>query len=161
MLMETDQNLEKKKNIRTILLILGILILIIAVYFLKTQKKLWDDTANDNPKAVLADETAEEHYERLIQNGEPIFMFFRSDSCEACLEMKKIVDQIFPDYEEKIAFIDVDAYDPQNNSLMKRAHIQAIPTLFFIDKNGQASYAVGVMEAEQFQDQLQLLIEAN
>jgi hypothetical protein len=33
MLMETDQNLEKKKNIRTILLILGILILNSAVYF--------------------------------------------------------------------------------------------------------------------------------
>jgi len=159
--MNTDHNIAKKNTIRTILLILGILIFIIAVYFLKNQKNFWNDTGADEPKAALANETAEERYERFIQVGEPIFMFFRSDSCEACIEMKKIVDQIFPEFEGKIAFIDVDAYNPQNNSLMKRAHIQAIPTLVFIDKTGQASYAVGVMEAEQFQNQLQSLLETD
>ena len=174
--MDTDQNANKKNKFRTILLILGILLLIVVVYLLKNKNVLLSKTASDAAvtsaaltpssdadalETLPANETTEERYDRLIQAGKPIFMFFRSDSCEACVEMEGIVDQVFPEFEGKIEFLEVDVFDPQNNSLMKRAHIQAVPTLVFIDQTGQGSFAAGVMEAEQFQNQLPLLIESD
>lgn len=113
------------------------------------------------PATVTApvNESPEAQVDQYMEEGKPVFVFFHSTNCQSCIVMMGIVDQVYPEFKEHVALVDVDVYDSQNNNLLKRARVQAIPTLYFIDKKGQGKYAVGVMEADQFREQLQLLKE--
>ncbi len=104
--------------------------------------------------APREDESPEEHLDRLLEEGQPIFAFFHSDTCYQCVEMDKIVQQVYPDFAGQVALVDVNVYDEANRSLLQRAGIQVIPTLIFIDHTGQGEGTTGIMPAEQLQERL-------
>ena len=99
-------------------------------------------------------ESPEAHLDRLLKEGQPIFAFFHSNSCYQCVEMDKIVQEVYPDFAGQVALVDVNVYDDANQSLLQRAEIRVIPTLIFIDQTGQGQGATGVMPAEQLQEAL-------
>ncbi len=47
----------------------------------------------------------------------------------------------------------------QNENLLRRAGISSIPTLVFIDRNGEGQVSIGVIEAEVLRQQLTALKE--
>ncbi|MGC9522933.1 MAG: thioredoxin family protein [Anaerolineae bacterium] len=103
----------------------------------------------DNPLAPAPDELPEAHLERLLAGGYPVFVFFHSTTCYRCIEMTKIVDEVYPDFESQVALVDVNVYDERNRALLQRAGIRVIPTLVFFDRDGTGEGATGVMPAEQ------------
>jgi len=94
---------------------------------------------------------------QLLAAGEPAFVFFHSNNCVQCVRMIEIVEQVYPDFSDEVALVDVNVYDENNRNLLYRAGIRAIPTLIFIDHAGQAQGYVGVMDAAALREQLQAL----
>lgn len=110
-----------------------------------------------NPLVPRADESPEAHLDRLLDEGQPIFAFFHSNTCHQCTQMAAIVAEVYPEFETAVALVDVDVYDTANQSLLSRAEIRVIPTLIFINPAGEGQGYTGVMPAEQLQETLTTL----
>ncbi len=104
--------------------------------------------------APRAGELPEAYLDRLLEEGQPVFAFFHSTTCAQCIEMTKIVEQVYPDFAQQVALVDVNVYDDANQNLLQRAGIRVIPTLIFIDRTGQGQGATGVMPAEKLREVL-------
>jgi thioredoxin-like negative regulator of GroEL len=97
--------------------------------------------------------------DRLLKAGDPVFLFFHSNRCAQCVRMIGIVEQVYPGFSDSVALVDVNVYDERNRNLLQRANIRAIPTLIFVDREGEVRGHVGVMEPDALRDQLRQLEE--
>lgn len=102
-------------------------------------------------------ESPEVILDRALAAKQPTLAFFHSLTCDSCVEMTAIVEQVYPEFKDAIALVDVNVYEDRNQSLLQRARIRAIPTLVFIDSTGQGQMFMGVMEAAQLRQTLQAL----
>lgn len=73
--------------------------------------------------------------------------------------MIDIVDRVYPEFEGRVELVDVNVYDMQNRNLLIQGQIQVIPTQIFIDRFGDISQTVGVMEDAQLREALNLILE--
>jgi thiol-disulfide isomerase/thioredoxin len=101
----------------------------------------------------------EQQLDRLLQAGDPVFLFFHSNTCAQCVKMTGIVEEVYPDFSDSVELVDVNVYDERNRSLLQRANIRAIPTLIFVDAEGEVSGHVGVMEPDALREKLTQLAE--
>lgn len=108
--------------------------------------------------ASLPDELPEAQLERLLAEGQPTLAFFHSTNCVQCVKMMEVVEQVYPEFSDQVALVDVNVYDPSNASLLQRARIQAIPTQVFIDSTGRGLVVIGAMDAQGFRDRMQALV---
>lgn len=92
-----------------------------------------------------------------LESGWPVLAFFHSNTCTQCIRMTEIVAQVYPDYADSVALVDVNVYDQRNQNLLGRVGIQVIPTLIFINRDQQGQGYTGVMPAEALREQLELL----
>ena len=175
--------------LRQIGIVAGVLILVGAVLFLKTRQSpsasagpasvasaeptepapaMSSDTEEPAPPIADTPEATstpapnllpETQLDRLLQAGEPVFLFFHSNTCTQCIRRTGIVEEVYPDFSDSVALVDVNVYDERNKSLLQRANIRAIPTLIFIDGEGEVGGHVGVMEPDALREQLQELRE--
>lgn len=142
----------QKKNYRNqthwpkIFILAGIVLIIAVIILVKNQSVEQPDSA--------ADQTAEVLLDQYLEEGKPTFVFFHSNNCQSCIDMIAIVDQVYPEFEDTIALVDVNVYDPENQNLLQRAKIYSIPTQVFIDHTGQGKVAMGVMSPEDLRTQL-------
>ena len=81
-------------------------------------------------------------------------VFFHSTDCKPCREMTVVVQEVRPDFDEHIAFIDVITNDRSNAPLVQKAQIRAIPTTVFIMASGQGHGFVGAMKEEDLRAEL-------
>jgi len=116
-----------------------------------------EPTAEQLDAAALAALSPEEQLDRLLAAGRPILIFFHSTTCKQCVEMTKIVDQVYPAFEGRVHLVDVNVYDKGNQNLLRRARLQVIPTLIFIDRGGAGLGYSGVMPADGLREQLEAL----
>lgn len=165
--------------ITDIRVIAGAAALIVAVLLLKTYRSdlvglaasqdeveptlpVVETGAPPQPTPAVVDAPArlpEAHLDQLLAAGEPIFAFFHSNTCVQCVRMTEIVEDVYPDFSDSVALVDVDVYDEQNWNLLQRANIRVIPTLIFIDREGEVWGEAGVMEPDALREQLQTLAE--
>jgi thiol-disulfide isomerase/thioredoxin len=160
--------------LRQVGIVAGVLILVGAVLFLKTRQSssaspaMSSDIEKSTPPIADTPEATstpapnllpEAQLDRLLQAGEPVFVFFHSNTCTQCIRMTGIVEEVYPDFSDSVALIDVNVYDERNKSLLQRANIRAIPTLIFIDGEGEVGGRVGVMEPDALREQLRKLGE--
>ena len=75
------------------------------------------------------------------------------------MRMTEIVQQVYPDFADAVALVDVNVYDERNRDLLQRAGIRVIPTLIFIDRTGQGQGYTGVMEPDALRAELETLAE--
>lgn len=141
---------KQNRNLPKLLIVAGIVILAAAIFVLKNQP---------STSATPAVETCEEQFDRYVKEGKPVFAFFHSTNCQPCMEMMRVVDQVYPEFKDEIALVDVNVYDPQNRNLLRRAGINTIPTQVFINRKGEGQVIIGVIEASKLRQQLVLLKE--
>lgn len=117
------------------------------------------DAVTNSPKkdTPVANVLPETQFDRHLAAGTPIVAFFHSNDCVQCVKMIEVVEQVYPDFATRVALVDVNVYDRQNQSLLRRAGIRAIPTMIFIDAGGQGQIAMGFMDPNAFRGELQRL----
>ncbi|WP_366924589.1 thioredoxin family protein [Metallumcola ferriviriculae] len=82
--------------------------------------------------------------------GKPVWLLFHSNTCQSCVEMMEIYNQLKPQYEGKVVFVDALVSDARNNELNKTYGIQYIPTTVLIDGGGkEVTKEVGVITPEK------------
>jgi len=139
--------IKKDHQVPKILIALCVLIAVSAVLFLKNQRDI-QATSTDSPADLLHTATL---------NKQPILAFFHSNTCDSCLQMVAIVEQVYPEFTDKITLVDVNVYDEQNRTLINEIGLQFIPTLYFYDTSGKRNTHIGIMEADQLRKTLNLL----
>jgi thiol:disulfide interchange protein len=117
------------------------------------------EAASTETSSATEDLSPEAQLDRLLRASEPVFLFFHSNTCVQCVKMTGIVEEVYPDFSDSLALVDVDVYDERNKSLLQRANIRAIPTLIFVDREGEVGGHVGVMEPDALREQLRRLGE--
>ena len=115
-------------------------------------------TAAGLDAAKLATLSPEAQVDWLLAEEQPIFAFFHSNTCQKCIDMTRIVEQVHPDFKDRVYLVDVNVYDKGNQNLLRRANLRVIPTLIFIDRNGEAKGYTGVMPADALREQLEALV---
>jgi thiol:disulfide interchange protein len=109
---------------------------------------------------ALPDELPEAQLQRLLTAGQPTLAFFHSNNCIQCTKMMAVVAQVYPEFDDSVALVDVNVYDESNSSLLQRANIRAIPTQIFFDETGRRTVVLGAMTPDEFRDQLRALAGA-
>ena len=148
--MPTKKNPKQNGLLSKILILAGIIILVAVVFLIKNQPSKSMVPVNESPEA---------QFDRYMKEGKPTFAFFHSTNCHSCIVMMATVAQVYPEFKDNLALVDVDVYDSQNANLLRRARINSIPTLVFIDRKGQVKVSIGVMQADQLRTQLRILQE--
>lgn len=142
--MESNQN----QNIAKWLVLLGVIVLVGVVLLLKQQKNTSTQTQASGSQA------AEAQLMSALDEGQPTFGFFHTDNCDSCIQMMEVVAEVFPEYAEEVVLVDVNVYDPVNQSLLRQAQIRVIPTLIFYDPRGATETVFGVIQPDQLRAQL-------
>jgi thiol:disulfide interchange protein len=94
-------------------------------------------------------ESSEEQLERLLATGQPTLAFFHSNNCVECIKMIKLVADVYPEFEDSVALVDANIYDPQNRALVQQINIHYIPTLIFYDASGEGKLIVGAIPRQR------------
>jgi thiol:disulfide interchange protein len=130
-----------QKNPPTLWILAGIVLLLIAVFALKSG-------GNSSASAV----SLEAQLDQALTDKRPAFVFLHSMDCIPCKEMMGVVDRVYPDFQDSVVLIDVDVYDQHNTNLLRRENLRSIPTLVFYDAKGERQVFIGAMPPNQFRD---------
>ena len=99
-------------------------------------------------------EAPEVALDRALAANQPTLAFFHSQTCDSCIEMTAIVQEVYPEFEGSVTLVDVDVYDSRNDALVGRARVPGIPTVVLFDSSGEATWLVGVTAADQLRAHL-------
>lgn len=164
--MPTSESKKHRRKFSSLPQILAIGGLALVVFALLTFKANWqsgnpaaistlpaqeasDPSWQDETDANDLDDLPETQLNQALQSGQPVLVFFHAAGCHNCTAMSEIVAQVYPEFSDSIALVDVNVVERRNMPLVKQAKVQYIPTLNFYDQDGQEQVYVGVMEADQ------------
>lgn len=149
----------------------GIVLLVVAIFLGFIVMKLVLDSAAPaaTPAAGTATGTsitsvrndAVADYDAAVASGKPIYVLFHSLTCEPCVEISAVADQVLPDYEGEVVFVNAITDDPSAQQLASQFSFQYIPTSFFISAGGESvvdSYT-GAMDAAAMRAYLDALVQ--
>lgn len=123
-----------KKNIITVLLVL---IVPIVAYILMNN--------SGSTTSGIADAKA----------SKPQIIKFTSSMCLDCQTMNKMMKEVYPQYKDKIVLTEIPVQDGKafTNEQIKKYNITLVPTLIFLDSNGNQVKRIegAIPEAELIQ----------
>lgn len=100
-------------------------------------------------------------YGAALKTGKPIYVLFHSLTCDPCVQISAVADEVVPAYENKIAFVNAITGDPSGQQLASRFQFQYIPTSFFLKADGTVVDSfTGVLTAEEMKARLDSLLAA-
>jgi thiol-disulfide isomerase/thioredoxin len=106
------------------------------------------------PGPVGGADAREVTLDRALAANQPTLAFFHSQTCDSCIEMTAIVQEVYPEFKGSVTLVDVDVYDPRNDALLGRVRVPGIPTVVLFDRSGEATWLVGVTAADQLRARL-------
>ena len=118
----------------------------------KTEQNI---TAQEN---VATDGQQPENEVVKIENKLPTVLDFYADWCGPCKRLAPVLESIEKDYKGRVEFrrINVD----NNVELSSKYGIQSIPTLVYLDSDGQeVTRTVGLIDASEIEKAIDLIIK--
>lgn len=74
----------------------------------------------------------------------PAVLDFYASWCEPCKQLQPLVDKAKAQYGDKVSFMSINVDDPSNQQILDQYEVSPIPTIIFINKDGEVvSYALG------------------
>lgn len=76
--------------------------------------------------------------------------------------MEQVFQSLKPNYDGKVAFININVNDPAERELCIQYQIQYIPTTYLLNSKGETTFNyVGVIKQDEMQKKLTALLEGN
>ena len=165
---EPEASVRQAKWFLRLLIIASVAVVAFGIVLLKDQRQsapalpatpvspasaMGDPTAQSNPAAVngpFKPSSPADQLNQALAGGKPALVFMHSTTCQSCIDMTKVVNQIYPEFADRIALVDVDVYDEANGPLMEELGLRYIPTVVTFDKEGKTAQNVGAMKAVAF-----------
>ena len=139
---------------------IAILVVVVIVLGIFIYSKFVQPQSHPAPVTPTSNSPAAQEIKSGKQNGESMWLLFRSATCPPCREMKKIYDRLEPEYKGKVKFIAIDVNDRENTGLAKEYGVTYIPATFIIDSNGELSYQeIGLMPEEDLRAELDKVVK--
>lgn len=139
---------EKQKRIRSWLIVLGVILLVALVAFLKEETR---------SRAWLGSVPAATSLEENLSAGRPAIVFFHSPDCSSCNQVQASLDAVYPEFRDAIALLGADVTDLRERELVERVGVQTAPTLLLVDAGGNEKLIVGEISPQELRDELLLL----
>lgn len=112
------------------------------------------------PEPDNATLSAGEQLETALNEGQPVWVMFGTNNCPYCVKLKKIFDELKPEYEDQVVFIDVNLDIRENYDLGMEYQIRYVPVTYIYDKEGNVSFTEGgLLEKELLIKELDKVIE--
>lgn len=86
----------------------------------------------------------------------PVIIDFYATWCGPCKALSPLIEKLANEYEGRVKVLKVDV--DKNEALAQAARIMSIPTLFFIDREGNIERHVGGMPYAALAQKAELLI---
>lgn len=87
----------------------------------------------------------------------PVVIDFYATWCGPCKAFAPSLERLAKEYEGRVKVLKVDV--DRNEQLAMAARIQSIPTLFFIDKEGNIKRQMGAMPYGMLKDRVETLVK--
>lgn len=98
-------------------------------------------------------------YDQARAEGKPIYVLFHS-LCASCLPAAALVDQVIPDYDGQVVYVNALTSEPSTIELAKRFAFQYTPTGVFIDAEGnQTNIFTGIMTEAELRAELDAIAQ--
>lgn len=111
---------------------------------------------NDLPAALAPAQQIEE----VMEKGQPAWLFFRTSSCPACIELKKTFDKLQGDYQGQVVFIDINLDEDRNSQLGRDYKIGYVPQTYLLNARGQITMQkVGTIPESELREELDRIAE--
>jgi thiol-disulfide isomerase/thioredoxin len=153
-----------KKNLPKIILILVLLAAFVVLYpklFGTRVDKSNSSSSGSSEVSNTTNETdtsSQAELSKALADKKVAVLCFHSTTCQPCIEMDEIIEEIKPKFEDKVDFISVVVDDPKEKPLIEKYEIQLIPTTFIFNRKGEAQKQVGVIPKEQLTETLEKLV---
>jgi len=86
--------------------------------------------------------------------NQPRVLHFSQVMCSECKKLEGIMKPVEEEYKGKVVFVDIDVANrtPETTALMQKYNVRVVPTLVFINKNGQVvKVTEGAMPKEELE----------
>ena len=100
------------------------------------------------------------HQAVAVTTGDEIIKF-SSPMCYECNELEKVMEEVFPKYQDKVTLrvIDVTKRNNNVNELIREYNVTLVPTTVFKNQDGKITKRVeGTMKPEVFEEYVAELI---
>jgi len=144
---ESMQN-EKRKKLRSWLIIAAVIALVSLVALLKNTTDLG---------RLMNGEPVDERLASLRNAGEPVVVFFHSPDCSCCEQVQESLDEVYPEFKSAITLLDLDVTEMRYRELVQRTGVQIAPTLLLVDAGGNEKLIVGEISPQDLRRELALL----
>lgn len=135
-------------NLRT-WLILGAVVLVVALTALvKTLSA---------EKAAPPVEAPEVLLERYKASRTPVVVYFHSPECLSCNQVQGSLDEVYPEFKNRVALISLDVLEDVNDALVERTGVHTTPVLLFIDSSGNEQLFSGEISVADLRQKLSAL----
>ncbi len=148
------QTADKPGLLPILLALTGIFIVILVITMVKQGS---DTQATAGSGSAVNASLPSAQLEQALAQNLPVMVFMHSTDCVPCKQMSEIVDQVYPDFADQIALVDVNVYDRLNEPLMQNLGLQVIPTSVFFNRQGKSSRVMGVISPDELRSQFQEL----
>lgn len=125
---------EKRRKVRSWLIVLGVIVFVALV---AVMKNLFEGSVLSINKPVSS------RYAELRAASSPLVVFFHSPACSSCKQVKAALDEVYPEFADKVSLLDVDVSNMRDRELVERAGVQTAPTLLVVDAAGNEQLIVG------------------
>lgn len=117
-----------------------------------------DSASRGGPGPSSARVDAAAVYDAARRQGKPAYILFHSTTCQSCVELSAVVDDVVPGYDGEVVFVNALTDDAGSKTLASRFPFQYIPASFFVSAEGVVSEPViGPMTARQMRSRLDRL----
>lgn len=131
---------------------MGLFLVVVVRFLIKGRMEPPPSVVSSDPAAPVAVQFAQGR-----AADQPTLLFFHSNSCDSCLTMTRTIGEVWPAFQPQVALVSVNVYDQQNMELLQAQGIRVIPTMVFIDRNGERQVEIGTMRLEVLQQRLTAL----
>lgn len=115
------------------------------------------EPAATKPSMVRDDPVAA--YEAALSAGKPIYMLFHSLTCDPCVQISAVADEVVPEYTGKVTFVNAITDDPSGQRLASGFSFEYIPTSIFLAPDGTVTDSyTGVLSADEMRARLDALV---
>lgn len=94
--------------------------------------------------------------------NQPKVLHFSQTMCSECKKLEGYYGQIEQKYQGKVVFVDIDVANPnpETQALMQKYNVKVVPTLVFINKNGQVvKVTEGAIPREEIEGYINSIIK--